>query len=45
MRDIDEAIGYIKVMIPSGKILDTSGGSILVGIPLANKKEMQAFLR
>lgn len=43
--DIEEAVAAIKKIIPAGNLIDISGGSILVGIPLSAKKEMQTFLR
>ena len=35
----------ILKIVPSGKILDCSGGSILVGVPLVKVDELKAFFR
>lgn len=35
----------IKGIIPSCKILDSSGGSILVGVPLLKVEELKTFFR
>jgi len=43
--DINGAVAFIKKNIPSGKIIDCSGGSVLVGIPLEKKSEMQSFIK
>ena len=44
-QDISGTIEYITQKIPSAKIVDSSGGSIIVGVPLAKKRELQGFLR
>lgn len=36
---------YIKTLIPSSKLLDSSGGSLLFTIPIKSIQELQAFFK
>jgi ABC-type multidrug transport system, ATPase component len=43
--EVKSVIDHVKTIIPSGKVLDSSGGSIIFGVPLINISELQSFFR
>ena len=43
--DVEGTLAFIKRNLPSGRIIDCSGGSMLVGIPLTCKQELQSFIK
>lgn len=44
-ENIEDVKADLMMIVPSGRVLDCSGGSILVGVPLTKTDELQMFLR